>query len=126
MIYKAENLENLFSLIEKIKDKNFSVETQYKFLKINKVINNELAIINEQKELLVKQYAEYDEAGHVVTTADGGIQIKDEYLEECLAKVIELNQIQIQFPDIYFSLSELENLGLTLQELMYLDPFIKD
>lgn len=126
MIYKAENLENLFSLIEKIKDKNFSVETQYKFLKINKVINNELAIINEQKELLVKQYAEYDETGHVVTTADGGIQIKDEYLEECLAKVIELNQIQIQFPDIYFSLSELENLGLTLQELMYLDPFIKD
>ena len=126
MIYKAENLENLSALIEKIKDKNFSVETQYKFLKINKVVNNELAIINEQKELLVKQYAEYDENGHIITTTDGGIQIKEECLEECLAKVIELNQIQIQFPDLYFSLPELENLDLTLQELMYLDPFIKD
>jgi hypothetical protein len=37
MIYLSENLENLNLLIEKIKNKNFSIETQYKFLKISKV-----------------------------------------------------------------------------------------
>lgn len=125
MLYLSENLENLSALIEKIKNQNFSIETQYKFLKISKVVDNELSIINEQKELLVKQFAEYDENGQILMNEDGGIKIKEESLNECLKKVIELNQITITFPDIYFSLSELENLGLTLQDLMYLEPFIK-
>jgi hypothetical protein len=46
-------------------------------------------------------------------------------LSECLEKVLEINSLEVSFPDIYFSLSELEPLGLTLQELMYLEPFIK-
>lgn len=125
MIYLSENLENLGALIEKIKEKSFSIETQYKFLKISKVVQTEQAILNEQKEILVKKYAETDEKGDFITTKDGGIKIKDEFLTACLEKVVELNSIEISFPDIYFSLSELEPLGLTLQELMYLEPFIK-
>lgn len=125
MIYLSENLENLNLLIEKIKDKNFSIETQYKFLKISKVALEEQAIINQQKEILIKKYAEQDENGNIITTDDGGIKIKDEFLSECLEKVLEINSLEVSFPDIYFSLSELEPLGLTLQELMYLEPFIK-
>ena len=40
-------------------------------------------------------------------------------------KIEEINSIQVQFPDIYFSLEELEPLGLTLGELELLEPFIK-
>jgi len=38
---------------------------------------------------------------------------------------MEMNNRQITLPDIYFSLDELEPLGLTLGELELLEPFIK-
>jgi hypothetical protein len=40
--------------------------------------------------------------------------------------VTEIQEIEIQIPDIYFSLDELEDLGLTLYELDVLEPFIKE
>ena len=36
-----------------------------------------------------------------------------------------MNNRQFSLPDIYFSLEELEPLGLTFGELELLDPFIK-
>ena len=39
--------------------------------------------------------------------------------------MIELNGLEIQIPDIYFSLDELEPIGLTLGQLELLEPFIK-
>lgn len=38
----------------------------------------------------------------------------------------KMTSLQIQIPDIYFSLDELTELDLTLGELMPLEPFIKN
>jgi hypothetical protein len=46
-------------------------------------------------------------------------------IQECAAKVNELNTHPVQFPDIYFNLDEFDNLGFTLEDLELLDPFIK-
>lgn len=125
MIYKNENLQFLKQLLLKIKSMNFSIQAQYKFLKISKVVDNELEIYNEQKQGLVQSYAEFDEMGQLIFSENGGIKIKQDCLEECAKKIEEINSLQITFPDIYFSLEELEPLGLTLGELELLDPFIK-
>ena len=60
-----------------------------------------------------------------IVLADGGIKIKQDCIKECSEKINEINNRQIQLPDIYFSLDELEPLGLTLGELELLDSFIK-
>lgn len=126
MILKSDNLHALKQLITKIKMLNFSIQTQYKFLKISKVVDEELEIYNEQKESLIQSYAEFDENGQIIVSQQGGVKIKEEYLQECISKVNEINALQITFPDIYFSLDELEPLNLTLGELELLEPFIKD
>ena len=126
MIYKNENLQSLRQLISKIKSMNFSIQTQYKFLKISKAVENELEIYEEQKESLIQSYAEFDDKGQLIISDQGGIKIKEEYLQECVKKINEINSLPITFPDIYFSLDELEPLGLTLRELELLEPFIKD
>lgn len=125
MIYKSENLIYLQNIIDKIKTKTFSIETQYKFLKISKIIKSEIAILEEQKHLLVEQYGEKDDDQNYITK-NGAIKIREDSINECARKVRELNEMEISFPDIYFSLNELDSIGLTLEDLMYLDPFIKN
>lgn len=125
MVYKNSNLPALEKLIERIKTMSFSVQTQYKFLKIRKTIKEETDLYDEQRKFLIENYAEKDEEGHFVILEDGGLKIKTNCLEECSTKIKEINEFQVTFPDIYFSLDELEPLGLTLGELELLEPFIK-
>lgn len=112
-------------IIDRIKEKTFDINTQYKFIKISKVIREEEEYVNEQQYLLLKQYAELDENGNFIRKEDGGYKIKSECVEECGVKLIQINNREVQLPDIYFSLDELEPLGLTLGELELLEPFIK-
>lgn len=125
MLYKSEELQGLLNLINKIKSKSFNVATQYKFLKISKAVKEELEILWEQQELLLQEYGEKDEDGMYVINEDGGYRVRADKLQECAAKINELNIRQVQLPDIYFSLDEFEELGFTLEELELLDAFIK-
>lgn len=125
MLYAHKNIQGLEELLEKLKKQSFSIETQYKFLKINKTLKEERDLFAEQSLYLLSNYAEKDENGQIITKEDGGIKIKEDKLKECASKVQEINNMEVQFPDIYFSLDELEPLGLTLEELELLDPFIK-
>lgn len=125
MIYSTEKLKDLSSIIDKIKEKTFDVNTQYKFIKISKAIREEEQYVNEQQFLLLKQYAERDDSGKFITTEDGGFKIKKECVQKCGLKIIEMNNRQFTLPDIYFSLDELSSLGLTFGELELLESFIK-
>lgn len=125
MIYSTEKLKDLSIIIDKIKEKTFDINTQYKFIKISKAIKEEEDYVNEQQFLILKQYAERDDTGKFVTAEDGGFKIRKECIQECGLKIIEMNNRQFSLPDIYFSLEELEPLGLTFGELELLDPFIK-
>lgn len=116
----------LKDLIVSIRDKSFAIKTQYKFLKLAKALDEELAIINEQKQKLIDQYVQIDEAGNYVTNDDGGLLIKDGLVEEFQEKIIELNNVEIELPDITFTLEELEDLKLSLQEIYYLGALIED
>ena len=124
MIYKSSNLEGLSKVIYKTKNKVFSLETQYKFLKILKIIEPEIDIYNEQRDLLIKRFAERDSEGKIISDTNG-IKIDPSRAVECQAKIKELNEMEISFYDIYFKLEEFADLGLTLEDLSYFEPFIK-
>lgn len=125
MMYSAENLRGLSSLISRIKTKTFSIDTQYKFLKLLKVAKEEESYVDEQQVFLLENYAEKNEQGQFIMSQDGGFKIKQECLSECTQKILEINNRQVQLPDLYFSLDELAQLELTLEELELLEPFIK-
>ena len=88
MICSTERLKELSKIIDKIKEKTFDINTQYKFIKISKVIREEEELINEQQFLLLKQYAEKNEDGQFIINKDGGFKIKEECVEECGLKII--------------------------------------
>lgn len=125
MLIKRAYLNPLFNLTSKLLSQQFSVQTQYKFLKLRKILDEELQIYVQQAQELTK-YFQTDENGKFIQNSAGEFQIKPENFEEFNLKVQEIDQMKIQIPDMYFSLDELENLGLTLAELETLSPFIKE
>ena len=124
MIIKRELVPQLYNLCNRLKDKKFDIETQYKLLKLKKVIDEENSLYKEQLTL-INSFIETDSQGKPIINENGGIKIKEENKEECQKIIEQLNNMQIQVPDIYFSLSELQPLDLTLSELELFINFIR-
>lgn len=125
MICSVESLKEIGLLIDKLKEKTFDINTQYKFIKLSKVIKEESQYAVEQELLLFNVYGERDEKGQFIVNEQGGVKIKQDCLAECLEKLTQLSKRTVQLPDLYFSIDELQELGLTLGELEILEPFIK-
>lgn len=126
MLIKRKKIEKLMKIIDKLRDQNFNILTQYKFIQIAKALENEQDILQEQISSLIIDYGERDEQEHLIQDESKGIKIKKEYLKECSQKIYDIYELNIQMPDIYFSFDELDSLNLTLGELELLEPFIKE
>lgn len=124
MLFYRNRITELYGLLKEKGELHFSISTQYKLLKIKKILDEEIEIYNEQI-MSLNAFFERDNEGNFIQNQNG-FKIKEEFLEECQKKINELNNSQISLPDIYFSLDELEPLSLTLNELELLEPFIKD
>lgn len=126
MLIKRKKIEKIMKIIDKLRDQNFNILTQYKFIQIAKTLENEQDILQEQISSLIIDYGERDEQEHLIQDESKGIKIKKEYLKECSQKIYDIYELNIQMPDIYFSFDELDSLNLTLGELELLEPFIKE
>lgn len=126
MIIKRYKLDSLEQIFNKLLSQTFAVQTQYKFLKLKKSIEEEIEIYRIQYASLLDQFCEKDEDGNLITDGANGYKVDPKKMPEIEKAVTEIQEVEIQVPDIYFSLDELEDLGLTLYELNVLEPFIKE
>jgi hypothetical protein len=76
MICSVESLKEIGLLIDKLKEKTFDINTQYKFIKLSKVIKEESQYAVEQELLLFNAYGERDEKGQFIANEQGGVKIK--------------------------------------------------
>ena len=60
MLIKRTNLIGIGEIIEKLKSQVFNINTQYKFLKIAKIIEEELGILKEQTQIIADKYGEQE------------------------------------------------------------------
>ena len=125
MLIKRNKIDKIIEVIDKLRDKNFNISTQYKFIQIAKALENEQDILQEQIDSLIIEYGERDENEHLIQDESKGSKIKQEYLVECSQKIHDIYELDIQMPDIYFSFDELNSLNLTLRDLELLESFIK-
>lgn len=125
MKIKRSECLNIINLIKKLKDKVFNIETQYKFLLINKQCEQEEELYSQQLQFIIDKYGEKDDSNNLIYNESGGIKIQTESQSECLKLIKQLEKSDASFPEIYFTFEELDNLDLTLSELQTLEPFIK-
>lgn len=125
MLIKRTEIEPIKSLIQSLFKKKFDIKTQYKMIKVMKELEKEFDIYQEQVKITCEPYFERDEKGQPLMNQEGGFKIKKDLLDECYLAINQLNNLDIQIPDIYFSLDELECLDLTMEQLYILEPLIK-
>lgn len=125
MVIKREDINKIKETINKMGDKKFDIQTQYKLLKIKRAAQEEEDLYQEQMMINCKKFFELDNNGQPVMSEKGGFKIKPDKISECNQFLNKMEKVLIQVPDIYFTIEELEKLDLTLEELDAFIPFIK-
>ena len=125
-MYEAIELAGFY---ERIKNCKMPLKTSYKFSKLMRQLEKELAFYQEEFSKIVQTYAQI-ENGRVVYSEDrSSIIIIPGKEQECNNKIYELKNLDIKIDNIEFDFSEieaLEELQLTVSEMACLLPLIKD
>lgn len=123
-MYEILELQNLYNSISTIK---LPLKTTYKFTRLMRRAEEELAFYQQKFLEIIAEYGEKDENGQHKLTPDGqSIVVVAGKELECGTKITELRNLEVPIEDIKFSIAELEGLDLTISELNCLMSLIED
>ena len=112
---------------ENIKNMKFPLKTAYKLNKLITQVNNEISFYQQKFSEIINEFGKRDENGEFIYSQDGSsIEIVEGRQIECQEKVNELQNLEAEIQDIFFTIDELDGLNLTLYEMNCLLPFIKE
>lgn len=118
MKLKMQEITNFTTFYEAVKDSKLSVRTAYRLTKLTKAIESELGFYREKLQAIINQYAQLDEEGKPIPTEDGsGVKLRPETEADCYAAIYELQEIEVELPDIKFTFADFENTQLTTAEI---------
>lgn len=127
MTLKMSQVLGAAGIYSKIKDCQPPIKLLYKLTKLFKAINENQEFYREQLNEIINTYGIRDENGQLKPTSDGnGVQIEHDKIDEAQDKINALIGLEVELPDVTFTLDELESLTCTLEEFQYLLPFIQD
>ena len=112
-------------LCEKFSNRVINARVAYKFAKLSKSIINDIDFYREQYNLYINEFGQKDNNGNFVMSGNN-IKIIPGLEEKCKQKFNELNSLEVELPEIKFSLDELESIDMTMKDILILDPFIEE
>ena len=122
-MYEVLDLQGLYNNIATIK---LPLKTTYKFARLMKRAEEEIAVYQEKFREIVEEYG-VKENGEYKFTPDGqSIVIIEGKEAECNTKLLELRNLEVQIDNIKFSIEELEGIDVSIQELSCLMSLIED
>ena len=110
----------------KMKDQIMPIQLAYKLSRLYDSVDNNARFYSTELNKIVSEYAERDAEGNIVPSEDGtGVQLQKAYIPKAEAAVNDLLNLMVDVPDISFTLDELKDIKLSLEEFGILLPFIK-
>jgi len=103
-----------------------SSKLAYKIMKFCKAVATEEEFYNTKRNEIINTYAIKDENGRLVVSDDGMINIVPDKIDEANIALRELNNIEVEMPNIRFALDELEGLELSPADMFAIDAFIEE
>lgn len=108
-------------------NENLPAGLAYKIMKLIKNTQNDVDFYQEKYSDIIQQYAERDDKGQLIQTEDHqGIKIQENKKDECVQKLSELNNTEVDKINIKFSLAELEPYEFSITDMLILDEVIKE
>ena len=119
-------LINTAKIFERFAQTKTSPKLAYKIVKLCKSAATEEEFYNTKRNEIIDMYAVKDENGQVAVSNDGIITIVPDKIPEANVAMMELNSIEVEAPNIKFTLDELEGLELSVADMFALDAFIEE
>lgn len=102
-----------------------SPSLSYKIYKFCKFAEQEEEFYKQKMREIVAEYAERDENGGFINI-NGQIKLVDETAQEAKQRVIDLETIDVEAPNIKFTLDELSEIKLSVMDIAAIDGFIEE
>jgi hypothetical protein len=103
-----------------------SSKLAYKIMKFQKSVEVEEDFYNKRRVEIINTYAEKDDAGNPIVNDDRTVKIIADKTQEAYRVMQELNNTEVDVPNVKFTLAELEGLELSVAEMYVLDAFIEE
>lgn len=103
------------------------IKTSYKFARMATAVEKNIEFYQTSFRNIVSEFAQVDANGNFIPTEDGqGVKIQEGKEIECNARLVELNSLEVELPDVKFTIDELDGCELTPAEMVKFLPFIVD
>lgn len=123
--YKLSDILGFTELYQTLKSQKVSAKTAYKLSRLSRAIATETDFYYSEIQKIISEYAVLDENGNPAQTEDGqGIKIQQGKEVECTEKIQELQNLEVEIPDITFTLEELGNIEFTIDQMNEFSKFI--
>lgn len=96
----------------------------YKILKFIRAVEFEEKFLNDKLKEIIGEYGKKDENGKFVLDKDGNIVIQEDKVDACNKAVEELDELEVNAPEIKFDLAELDSLTLSVVDIAIIEDFI--
>lgn len=118
---------NIQPLYNRIQNKRLPIKLMYKLSKFFSSLNNEVSFYQERLSKIIDQYSEKDEHGKPILSSEGiGVKIQKDLIKDCQVALNELLNFEVEIPDTTFTLEELDNLDLSVDEFNMFLPLIEE
>ena len=115
------------AIADKVKERAIAFQTAYKLSRLFKSIENELVFYHEKLREIICRHAELDEEGNPIFV-DGGAAVKliAGHESDCYEEMQELQAIEVELPDISFTVGEFGDMEVTMEQMEAIMPFIAE
>lgn len=126
MTTQMKNITDFAVFYGEVKTAKLPLKTLFKLSNLSKAIEEKLEFYQEQFQAILKEYGEFDAEGNIVPTEDGrGIKVRPGTELECMNKINELQNLEIDLPDVAFDIEEFGDIEMTLEVFNIITPFLK-
>lgn len=122
---KISNIETLKPTLLILSQKDLPFRLSYKVSKLLDKVERDSQFYTEKLRNIIQKYAMRDENGEIILEGEN-VKIESTSITAAEKELADLNDIDVDDINIFFTLEELENLEIKPSELQGLLPFIKE
>ena len=126
MKLKMYEITEFSTFFTKVKTQPLPFKTSYRLTLLSQEIDKHVSFYQENFRNILQGYGRKDENGNLIPTEDGqGIKLIEETMQEAYAKLTELRELEVELPDVKFSIEDFEKVELSPSEMLVIMPFIE-
>lgn len=126
MTIKMYQVFKVLDIYKRVKELTVPAKVAYKFNKLCIGLNSDANFYQEEVDKLIQQYADREEDGSVKKSEDGGVKIQADKVETVQKEINNLWDLEVDAPDVQFTIEELDDLKLSIEDFNAMLPFIKE